>query len=178
MASRWRCPVLEIERKWVAQVRDVDALQGLPMEHVSQGYIIVGGAEVRVCYDALTNRYWMGVKIGTGMSRQEVEVEVSPKEGKRLFRMVTKWRVEKTRYRHEEWEIDVFHGDHKGLVLVEREFKSEAEANAFAARRYDIPGVLLHYEVTGNAAYANQNIAQRTSAFPTEFEILSRVVDE
>jgi CYTH domain-containing protein len=55
-------------------------------------------------------------------------------------------------------ELDVYGGALEGLLTAEIEFPSEAAARAFA------PPPWLGEEVTGDATYANQNLATLSSA--------------
>ena len=51
-------------------------------------------------------------------------------------------------------ELDIFLGDHKGLIIVEVEFHSEVEAKNFIP-----PTWFGKKEITGNREYSNTNLA-------------------
>ena len=75
-------------------------------------------------------------KSGMGMIRQEEEFEISAEDYAKLCEKTIGHPVAKNRYvmelpdRHHA-EIDVYHGRLDGLLVVETEFGSEEEANAF-----------------------------------------------
>lgn len=74
---------------------------------------------------------------GTDSSHQlETTIPLTPEEYTELSRLKGK-RVEKTRYYYQEadveYEIDIFRGDLKGLVLVDVEFNSLEKQKAFTA---------------------------------------------
>ena len=64
-----------------------------------------------------------------GIKRIELEYEIPVKEAEIMLKMVDGYKVKKTRYiekrGHFTWEIDVFEGKNKGLVLAEVELENE-----------------------------------------------------
>jgi len=100
------------------------------------------------------------IKIGRStMTREEFEYDIPVADAEQLLDDAIGIVIEKTRYRvpHEGfiWEVDVFAGDHRGLVIAEVEMRSENDKPALPA--------WLGREVTGDFRYSNQALA-------TEFE--------
>lgn len=77
-----------------------------------------------------TEKYTFTIKERTsGEERIEIEKDLTAEEFQALFQKETKI-IEKTRYSivyndSYTWEIDVFHGKHEGLVLIEIELKNK-----------------------------------------------------
>jgi CYTH domain-containing protein len=100
----------------------------------------------------------LGVKRGTGRTREETEVELTPEQADPLWELTEGRRVRKARRRveHEGMtiEVDVFAGELAGLVVAEVEFDSEAQSDVFRGPEW------LGREVTGERAYENECLAQ------------------
>ncbi len=66
-----------------------------------------------------------------GISRVEFEYEIPMKDAESMIELFTEKHIRKDRYeiKHKEnlWEVDVFHGALKGLILAELEVKTEDE---------------------------------------------------
>ena len=60
--------------------------------------------------------------------------------------------ITKSRYYIDGYDIDFFHGPLEGLIIIEREFSSVEEANAF-----EVP-IWIGREVTNDPAYINANL--------------------
>ena len=146
----------EIERKFL--------LDGVPewlaeceSRPIEQGYLVVGERdEVRLRRSGQSLR--MTVKLGHGMSREETEIELSGEQFRELWPLTEDRRVEKTRYLVPledglTAEVDVYSGEHEGFAVVEVEFDSEAESDAFE------PPSWFGEDVTGKREYANQRLA-------------------
>ena len=91
------------------------------------------------------------------MARAEYEYEIPAADAEEILNtLCTGSVIEKTRHfvRHGEhtWEIDVFEGDHSGLVLAEVELPREDET-------FQRPG-WLGREVPGNQCYYNAYLAE------------------
>lgn len=97
------------------------------------------------------------VKLGTGISRVEVEEQASAMLFESLWPLTAQARVEKVRYAIADgeltWEIDVFLD--RDLLLAEIELPSEDTAISFPT--WLAPCVTR--EVTGEPAYVNANLA-------------------
>lgn len=93
----------------------------------------------------------------TGFSRDEFEYAIPREDAEQMLATLCQRIVEKTRYviEHEghTWEVDEFHGANAGLVVMEIELGSEAEAFARPAWVGD--------EVTADRRYSNAALAER-----------------
>lgn len=100
------------------------------------------------------------LKVGhTALVRDEYEFDIDRDEAEDMLRHAIGNVIEKVRYRvpHEGhvWEIDVYDGSHRGLVIAEVELSSihdEPEMPNWVGR-----------EVTGESQYSNQSMALGTS---------------
>jgi len=90
----------------------------------------------------------------SGLSRYEWEREIDLEEAKSLMDLTIGKPIEKTRYHvplgKHIFEVDVFSGENKGLILAEVELQSETEA--FLKPQW------LGKEVTGDARFYNANL--------------------
>ncbi|KQV66244.1 CYTH domain-containing protein [Rhizobium sp. Root1220] len=149
----------EIERKFL--VRNDGWRSGAKTKSIfKQGYIAsMDDRSVRVrVLDETTAR--LTIKIGrSAMTREEFEYDIPVADAVQLLDDAIGIVIEKTRYRvpHEGfvWEVDVFSGQHQGLVIAEVELRSESD-------KPPLPQ-WLGREVTGDFRYSNQALA-------TEFE--------
>lgn len=95
-----------------------------------------------------------GISSQDGLSRLEWETEIKRKDAEDLLQLCEGNLLEKTRYeiavdRH-MFEVDVFHGQHKGLIIAEIELQNKDEG--FTAPDW------LGKEVTGDKAYYNSQL--------------------
>jgi CYTH domain-containing protein len=147
----------EIERKFLAASMP-DEQELAPGRRLRQGYLAEEGVvEVRLRWtgDATT----LTVKAGSGLHRTEVDVPIDPGEAEALWPHTDGRRLEKVR--HEVAladgvvaELDRYEGDLEGLVTVEVEFPSEAEA-----ARFDPPD-WFGRELTGEPGWSNAALAR------------------
>lgn len=90
-----------------------------------------------------------------GISRPEFEYEIPSKSAKDLLKTMSKGGTEKVRhkirYKGNLWEVDVFRGDNKGLIVAEIELKHEFQ-------QFEKPD-WVREEVTDDSRYANANLA-------------------
>ena len=67
--------------------------------------------------------------------REEIEIEVSCKEGQEYFSKVISKLIKKTRYYipygKYTIELDIYEGELEGLIVAEVEFETEREAGEF-----------------------------------------------
>ena len=118
---------LEIERKYLLISDDWRGLG--TAKKISQGYLSRDPAptvRIRICDD----RAFMTVKgRTTGITRVEIEFEISLDHAHEMMALCSKPLIEKTRYEiwHAgmKWEVDEFHGDNAGLIVAEIELPSE-----------------------------------------------------
>ena len=150
----------EIERKWVCSAVP-PLVNGRPFRWIDQGYL--PGTRLverirRVQSELDVVQWFRTVKLGSGLSRIEIEEETTPELGAALMALALGKRVEKVRYAIPDgdlvWEVDCFtDGD---LVLVELELPSEDAP-------FTIPEWLAPYivrEVTEDRAFKNESLAR------------------
>lgn len=92
-----------------------------------------------------------------GASRLEFEYPIPVQDAAEILNLCKQPIIEKTRYLvlHEglQWEIDVFEGLNKGLILAEIELTHEDQ-------EFDIPD-WIGKEVTGNPDYYNASLIKK-----------------
>lgn len=95
-----------------------------------------------------------GVGSESGMSRFEWEKEISLLEAESLLPLCEPGIIDKIRYEipvgKHVYEVDVFFGENKGLIVAEIELSSEVET-------FDKPS-WLGQEVTGQSKYYNSSL--------------------
>ena len=150
---------MEVERKYLLSARP-DGLDAHESGRLEQGYLALdpAGAEVRVRRKGA--KHTLTVKTGAGLARGEEEVTLDAADFARLWPLTEGRRVLKTRYLVPldgglTAEVDVYEGEHAGLLTAEVEFPSEAASDGFT------PPDWLGREVTGDKRYANQTLALR-----------------
>ena len=144
----------EIERKF----RVARPPEGLgDGARLRQAYLAVdGGVEVRVRSDGVT--HVLTAKSGSGLVRGEVGVPVGAGDFEELWAMAGDRHLEKVRHRVDlggvTAEVDLYGGALEGLAVVEVEFPTRAEAEAF------VPPDWFGDEVTGDPAWSNATLAR------------------
>lgn len=145
----------EIERKFLVK-KAPKFLSVRYFEIITQGYIRADdNFEIRLRQKS--EKYFQTIKIGTGKSRNEIEIILNKEQFNALWPLTEKKRITKTRYYIPfngyilEW--DIYCESLWGLMTVEVEFKSEEEAEKF------IPPEWFSEEVTYNENYKNKNLA-------------------
>lgn len=118
----------EIERRWVVKrLRDPKEFEGCTSSFIQQAYL-EGPYSMRVrIYNYLEAEITR--KTGKGLSRVEV-TEPIPVPAAIMLRDSTPYRIEKTRFYRDGWELDAFHEELRPLWILEKEFASEEEALA------------------------------------------------
>lgn len=147
----------EIERKFVAK-NIPQNISPIKRQIISQGYLAIESAskkEVRLRHKG--DRFYLTVKSGQGLVRGEAETEISQEQFEVLWPMTEGRRLEKERRvfllpNGNKAEVDIFFEKLEGLVLVEVEFASEEESNAFKAPEW------FEREVTTDPTFKNQNL--------------------
>ncbi|MCD6354010.1 MAG: CYTH domain-containing protein [Prolixibacteraceae bacterium] len=117
----------EIERKFL-----VDPKKWNPQSRgvrMKQGYLSVDPERV-VRVRVAGEKSFLTVKGNPkGISRTEIEFEISRQEAEELMKLCLDFVVEKTRYKQNVggfiWEIDRFEGLNQGLLLAEIELQNE-----------------------------------------------------
>ncbi len=145
----------EIERKFLVKGPVPD---GLPFERIRQGYVTVATDSVEVRLRQQGDAWFLTVKSGEGLVRDEHEIAIGGAEFETLWPLTAGRRVEKVRHCGKlaggaEFELDVFEGHLAPLMLVEVEFSSEEAASIF------IPPDWFGEEVTGDKRYRNRALA-------------------
>ncbi|WP_020401221.1 CYTH domain-containing protein [Kordiimonas gwangyangensis] len=142
----------EIERKFLV---DKSRLK-LPkkFKSIEQGYIMrAEGRSLRV--RKVDGGYILTLKIGKGARRVEIERPLDKAEGAALMLRTLDPVIVKKRYavKHKGhvWDVDVFKGENKGLVLAEVELDDEDE-------KFDRPDWVTR-EVTGDQLFQNSTLA-------------------
>jgi CYTH domain-containing protein len=147
---------IEIERKFLVDhlPSNYDHLTGMT---IRQGYVISaeGGVELRIRQKQ--GRFIQTIKAGRGLSRTEIEIELSADQFQQLWPHTDGRRVSKTRYRvkvgEHTAELDQFDGNLAGLFLVEVEFVSVDDARQFK------PPDWFGVDVTEDRRYKNKHLA-------------------
>jgi CYTH domain-containing protein len=146
----------EIERKFLVRKLPTD-LTRYPHAEISQGYLVCLDDGLQVRLRESGERYSLTYKRGTGNVREEREVELTAEQFDALWPATEGKRLIKTRYQIPSGdrvvEIDVYHGQHEGLVVAEVEFDEENAAKDFS------PPDWLGDDVTGDPRYSNQLLA-------------------
>ncbi len=146
---------MEVERKFlVGEPPELNPASGVWIE---QGYLAIGDGEVRLRRKG--EGRLLTAKRGSGLSREEAEVELDRQPFEELWPLTEGRRLRKRRHLipHDglEIEIDVYEGELEGLVVAEIEFPTEDEARAFE------PPAWLGEDVTGDERYLNETLATR-----------------
>jgi adenylate cyclase len=147
---------MEIERKFLLkQIPD-----GLDLDSgtlIEQGYLLTDPAELRLRRRG--QQFTMAVKTSGTEVREEWESEIPEWVVQALWPHTEGQRVSKTRYVFDRGghslELDVYHGDLDGLVILECEFDSREAAHSFALP----PEFADAADVTADARYKNKSLA-------------------
>jgi CYTH domain-containing protein len=150
--------MIEIERKFLVNSNDFKSLASSKV-FIQQGYLSKDPhrtVRIRI-RDKQAFLTIKGISNASGMSRFEWEKEIPLNEGKALMALCLPTIIEKTRYLVSQgelyFEVDVFKGDHKGLVLAEIELPSETT-------KVKLPS-WIGKEVTGQKAYYNSYLSSK-----------------
>jgi CYTH domain-containing protein len=146
----------EIERKFLVATVPGPAELGSGAR-LRQGYLAIDGpVEVRV--RRTDDRAVLTVKVGHGLSRTEVELDLTAAQADALWPSTTGRRVEKVRHAllldtGEVADVDVYEGELAGLVTAEVEFADRRSADAFTKPEW------WGRELTGDTAWSNASLA-------------------
>jgi adenylate cyclase len=156
-AEGYRAERIEVERKFL--VANLPELTDLTGEETLQGYISTASdcAEVRIRQKG--NQFFQTIKSEGGLTRSEIEVEISNAQFDLLWTATEGRRLKKTRYdipcEGLTIELDVYGGDLAGLLVAEVEFLSEDESARFN------PPSWFGQEVTNDRAFRNKQLAEK-----------------
>ena len=146
----------EIERKFL--IHSFDTALSDEAYEIKQGYIFSKDSKV-VRVRTYNEKAYITVKYRKSkITRAEFEYEIPYSDAiDMLYNCCDGKILEKTRYIYyycdKKWEIDVFHGENKGIILGEIELESENE-------EFEIPPFIVT-EVTGNPEYSNHNMSKK-----------------
>ena len=137
----------EIERKFIVKYLPETHGEGMV---IKQGYLSEGEITTRIRIGS--GRAWITVKGKTvGLTRPEFEYEIPLADAEHMLNIFCPLKIEKTRYfinwHGHIWEVDIFEGCNKGLMLAELELTSEEEA-------FEIPD-WIGEEVSHDPRYRN-----------------------
>ena len=145
---------MEIERKFL--IHSPPGLENLSSREILQGYLLITD-EKEIRLRKKGDRYFQGVKVGRGLSREEIESEIGALQFEDLWPATEGRRIEKRRfeivYEGVLIELDVYSGGLQGLITAEVEFKSEEESSRFT------PPLWFGPEITHDDRYKNKNLA-------------------
>lgn len=149
--------MLEIERKYL--VKNKNFLKDLKGKRITQGYLSTDPARtVRVRIKGAQGFITIkGQSTESGLTRYEWEKEISIVEAEELLELALPGVIDKTRYEvaieNHTWEIDIFHGANKGLIIAEIELQTEEET-------FSLPQWIAQ-EVTGDIRYYNSYLSKK-----------------
>lgn len=147
----------EIERKFVVADsgwKQHTLVKKIPIE---QGYFTTSKNAPVIRIRVTDNQAFLTIKSNhSGMTRQEFEYEIPLADGEQLIKVCEKPTIKKTRHYvvdncNQLWEIDIFGGVNKGLILAEIELESEKQPVVIAG--------WLGREVTDDDRYRNTALA-------------------
>ena len=147
----------EIERKFLVNISAWEKLDKPAPLHTVQAYLSKNkNAVVRIRIKG--DEAFITIKgKNEGISRTEFEYNLPLEEASDILAMSKEKRIEKHRYlipvASHLWEVDVFLGENKGLVLAEVELEFENE-------NFVLPDWVLE-EVSNEAKYYNVNLIEK-----------------
>lgn len=150
--------MIEIERKFLV-VSDNFVEEATSIERIVQGFLNTD-EERTVRVRKVGDMGYLTIKGKSnkaGTTRYEWEKEISVEEANELLEICLKPLIDKTRHKIPSgdylFEVDVFHGENKGLIVAEVELNSENDA-------FEKP-TWLGAEVTGDIKYYNSQLGKQ-----------------
>lgn len=147
---------MEIERKYL--VKEIpENIEEYTHKELEQGYLCTEPV-VRVRREG--EDYVLTYKSKGLMVREEYNLPLNREAYEHLLEKADGIVIKKTRYMIPQpgglkIELDIFHGEHEGLVLAEVEFSSEKEANEYC------PPEWFGRDVTFSNKYHNSVLSQK-----------------
>lgn len=144
----------EIERKFLVDLSKWNKTgRAIKME---QGYLTIESRKV-VRVRVAGKKAYLTIKGNhVGITRDEFEYEIPLNDAKQLLKMCVGNTIQKTRFMEKIggklWEVDVFEGVNKGLVVAEIELENEDEEF--------IKPIWLLDEVSTDMRYSNNNLSK------------------
>ncbi|WP_108502443.1 CYTH domain-containing protein [Paracoccus indicus] len=153
---------IEIERKFL--VATMPDLSTASRSSLRQGYLTVPEDSVEVRLRQSDDRFVLCVKTGSGIIRGEREIEIDGRQFDTLWPQTEGRRIEKTRWTGPlddglTFELDVFAGDLEPLAVVEVEFASAQQAEAFT------PPDWFGRDVSLDKRFGNKSLAISGASF-------------
>jgi adenylate cyclase len=147
----------EIERKFLLK-RLPPKLRRFRSRAIEQGYLSVKTDGTQIRLRKAGRRHSLTIKRGRGLSRLEIEIDLTRDQFEALWPATAGSRLTKTRYdvpfgKHTV-EIDVYRGRNEGLVVAEVEFTDERECRRFQ------PPDWFAADVSGKSRYSNVRLAR------------------
>ena len=144
---------LEIERRFL-----VDSTRfkfPSKKKHIRQAYLIFDRDQVLRVRN-IDNSFFLTYKFKqSNINRLEFEYSIPSEDGEQLFALSKNYLIEKDRYYQKidchTWEIDVFYGENKGLIIAEIELNSEDE-------KFNLPN-WVGEEISSKEKYLNFNLS-------------------
>lgn len=165
----------EIERKFLVKQIPTEVLQKQNSQYIVQNYLSVGEEEIRV--RRVVNKrndekkYYMTIKRGKGISREENELEILEETYNQLRKNLRTEPIRKTRFKinvradiGKMYDLDIYESpllEDEGLLTIEVEFENEVQAKEF------VPPKWFGKEVTNDKKYKNQNLWLRINNIKT-----------
>lgn len=148
--------MIEIERKFLVKEPPLDYLSWKCIT-IQQGYLAFGSDNSEVRIRSLDKKYYQTVKTGFGLTRSEIEIEITEQQFKTLWPATEGKRVIKNRYLKNQnshlIELDIYEEKLSGLIIVEVEFSSEKESEEFS------PPSWFDREITNDPNYTSRKVA-------------------
>ena len=147
---------MEIERKFLVTELppELDSVVGIS---IRQGYVAIEDSDFELRFRQKDDSFYQTIKQGSGLVRQEYEIELTRDQFKSLWPLTESRRIQKVRYKLPLGdlicEVDIFGEPLKGLQLVEVEFDSVEQSNTF------MPPDWFGNEVTEDRRYKNRQLA-------------------
>lgn len=146
--------MIERERRFLVGRLPNEMSEG---SRIDQAYLTTVPVSVRVRHQ--DDRHVLTIKAGSGLSRTEIERDLDPDEFDVLWAIADELRITKQRHLVPlddglTAEVDVFEGDLAGHRIVEVEFESLDQAEAFD------PPDWFGREITDNGRYTNASLAK------------------
>lgn len=148
----------EIERKFLLRSLPQQVLGSAAPVRIRQGYLVLEGeVELRIRHSE--DDYYISSKHGSGLVREEDGRQIDKDLFEFLWPFTEKRRVEKDRYTVSNngftLEFDYYVGSLAGLVVLEVEFASVADADAFTMPDYCLQ------DITNDRRYKNAILAEQ-----------------
>lgn len=148
---------MEIERKFLV-INPVFMDEAFRKRRIVQGYIC-SEPERSVRIRIYDEEAFLTIKSATnerGWSRYEFETPIAMQDAEELIKLCLPGLIDKVRHYVKVgdhiWEVDVFDGDNKGLIVAEIELESEDDV-------FELPS-WVGQEVSGDARYYNSMLSK------------------